>query len=281
MSKNCKQKPAPPPAARERGAADRSRCRAPCRRWACRPRIPARLLAEAAAADPQRLPRIRVADRSPKTSPAWPARKPRCRASSRTTARAMRWTAAPRAVRRGRCSPACRDHDWTLLVQDVDKWDADVAALLDSFDFLPRWRIDDVMVSFAAPGGSVGAHVDQYDVFLLQAQGRRRWQIDACARTRRPDSATTSNSSCCASSTRRTNGCWPGRHALPAARRAAPRRRRRRLPDLLHRHARPGRGRTARRLRRHPGSRCRRGLRYRDPDLAPGHGSRTRSTLRP
>ena len=69
--------------------------------------------------------------------------------------------------------------DWTLLVQDVDKWDADIAALLPRFDFLPRWRIDDVMVSFAAPGGSVGAHVDQYDVFLLQAQGRRRWQVDA------------------------------------------------------------------------------------------------------
>ena len=75
--------------------------------------------------------------------------------------------------------PALPDHDWTLLVQDVDKWDADVAALLPRFDFLPRWRIDDIMVSFAAPGGSVGAHVDQYDVFLLQAQGHRRWLIDA------------------------------------------------------------------------------------------------------
>lgn len=74
--------------------------------------------------------------------------------------------------------PSMPRHDWTLLVQDVDKWDADVRALLDRFDFLPRWRIDDVMASFAAPGGSVGAHVDQYDVFLLQAQGRRRWQID-------------------------------------------------------------------------------------------------------
>ena len=74
--------------------------------------------------------------------------------------------------------PAMPHHDWTLLVQDVDKWDVDVRALLDRFDFLPRWRIDDVMVSFAAPGGSVGAHIDQYDVFLLQAQGRRRWQID-------------------------------------------------------------------------------------------------------
>jgi 50S ribosomal protein L16 3-hydroxylase len=75
--------------------------------------------------------------------------------------------------------PTLPDHDWTLLVQDVDKWDTDIAALLPAFDFLPRWRIDDVMVSFAAPGGSVGAHVDQYDVFLLQAQGHRRWQIDA------------------------------------------------------------------------------------------------------
>lgn len=74
--------------------------------------------------------------------------------------------------------PQLGDRDWTLLVQDVDKWDADVAALLPAFGFLPRWRIDDVMVSFAASGGSVGAHVDQYDVFLLQAQGRRRWQID-------------------------------------------------------------------------------------------------------
>lgn len=74
--------------------------------------------------------------------------------------------------------PLLPDHDWTLLVQDVDKWDSDVRALLERFDFLPRWRVDDVMISFAAPGGSVGAHVDQYDVFLLQAQGQRHWQID-------------------------------------------------------------------------------------------------------
>ncbi len=75
--------------------------------------------------------------------------------------------------------PAMPDRDWTLLVQDVDKWDADIAALLQHFTFLPRWRLDDIMVSFAAPGGSVGAHVDQYDVFLLQALGHRRWMIDA------------------------------------------------------------------------------------------------------
>ena len=75
--------------------------------------------------------------------------------------------------------PGMPDHDWTLLVQDVDKWDPDIAELLEHFVFLPRWRLDDIMVSFAAPGGSVGAHIDQYDVFLLQAHGHRRWQIDA------------------------------------------------------------------------------------------------------
>ena len=68
---------------------------------------------------------------------------------------------------------------WTLLVQDVDKWDADVAALLGRFSFLPSWRVDDVMISYAEDGGSVGAHVDQYDVFLLQGLGRRQWLIDA------------------------------------------------------------------------------------------------------
>lgn len=74
--------------------------------------------------------------------------------------------------------PSRPDRDWTLLVQDVDKWDPDVRGLLEHFAFLPRWRVDDIMVSFAAPGGSVGPHIDQYDVFLLQAHGHRRWQID-------------------------------------------------------------------------------------------------------
>lgn len=67
---------------------------------------------------------------------------------------------------------------WTLLVQDVDKWDDDTAALLGHFAFIPSWRIDDVMISYAVDGGGVGAHVDQYDVFLLQGMGRRRWTID-------------------------------------------------------------------------------------------------------
>jgi 50S ribosomal protein L16 3-hydroxylase len=67
--------------------------------------------------------------------------------------------------------------DWTLLVQDVDKHVPEVAALLAPLAFLPDWRVDDIMISFAAPGGSVGPHTDEYDVFLLQAQGRRRWQL--------------------------------------------------------------------------------------------------------
>ncbi|MGO2242135.1 MAG: JmjC domain-containing protein [Halomonas sp.] len=67
--------------------------------------------------------------------------------------------------------------NWSLLVQAVDHYVPAVAALMDEFDFLPRWRLDDVMISYAPPGGNVGAHIDQYDVFLLQASGYRRWQL--------------------------------------------------------------------------------------------------------
>jgi 50S ribosomal protein L16 3-hydroxylase len=70
---------------------------------------------------------------------------------------------------------------WTLLVQHVDRYVPGVASLLDSFRFIPDWRIEDVMISFAPRGGSVGAHVDSYDVFLLQGQGRRRWRLDSKA----------------------------------------------------------------------------------------------------
>lgn len=66
---------------------------------------------------------------------------------------------------------------WTLLVQAVDHHVPQVAALLAQFRFVPNWRVDDVMVSFASDGGGVGPHFDQYDVFLIQGQGRRRWQI--------------------------------------------------------------------------------------------------------
>ncbi|MGE8390692.1 MAG: JmjC domain-containing protein [Pseudomonas sp.] len=69
------------------------------------------------------------------------------------------------------------EKDWTLLVQAVDQFVPEVAELLEHFRFLPSWRIDDVMISFAAPGGSVGPHFDNYDVFLLQGHGQRNWKI--------------------------------------------------------------------------------------------------------
>lgn len=68
---------------------------------------------------------------------------------------------------------------WTLLVQSVDHHVPEVAELLEPFRFIPNWRLDDVMVSYAADGGGVGAHFDQYDVFLIQGLGRRRWQVGA------------------------------------------------------------------------------------------------------
>ncbi|MGQ7248176.1 JmjC domain-containing protein [Halomonas sp. V046] len=69
------------------------------------------------------------------------------------------------------------ERDWSLLVQAVDHYVPEVAELLEQFTFLPRWRLDDIMVSYAPPGGSVGPHVDQYDVFLIQGSGQRRWQL--------------------------------------------------------------------------------------------------------
>jgi len=76
-----------------------------------------------------------------------------------------------------RALPPLQRSRWTLLVQGVDLHDADVWALAGRFRFLPAARFDDVMISYASDGGGVGPHVDQYDVFLLQAQGRRRWRI--------------------------------------------------------------------------------------------------------
>lgn len=66
---------------------------------------------------------------------------------------------------------------WTVLVQEVDRLIPEVGALLEHFRFIPRWRIDDVMVSYAPTHGNVGAHIDNYDVFLLQGLGEREWQF--------------------------------------------------------------------------------------------------------
>ena len=69
------------------------------------------------------------------------------------------------------------EQNWSLLVQGVDLWVPEVAGLLSSFDFLPSWRVDDIMVSYAEDGGNVGPHFDYYDVFLIQGEGQRHWQI--------------------------------------------------------------------------------------------------------
>ncbi len=70
---------------------------------------------------------------------------------------------------------ALPDRDWTLLVNDVEKHLPELRHLVDVASMVPDWRIDDLMVSFAAPGGGVGPHRDNYDVFLCQGRGRRRW----------------------------------------------------------------------------------------------------------
>lgn len=65
----------------------------------------------------------------------------------------------------------------TLLVQAVDHWHTDAAQLLEPFRFIPNWRIDDLMISFSTPGGGVGPHLDQYDVFIIQGEGKRHWRV--------------------------------------------------------------------------------------------------------
>ncbi len=66
---------------------------------------------------------------------------------------------------------------WTTLVQNLEQWSPELGQLWKAFDFIPQWQRDDIMVSFAPEGGSVGSHYDEYDVFLAQGYGHRRWQL--------------------------------------------------------------------------------------------------------
>lgn len=66
---------------------------------------------------------------------------------------------------------------WSLLVQGVDQWVPEAADLVERFRFIPSWRLDDLMISYSTPEGGVGPHYDNYDVFIIQARGRRRWEI--------------------------------------------------------------------------------------------------------
>jgi 50S ribosomal protein L16 3-hydroxylase len=100
-----------------------------------------------------------------------------------------RWSLANGPFRRSDFA-ALPARNWTLLVQGVNLVSEEADALLRRFAFLPYARVDDLMVSYAAPGGGVGPHVDSYDVFLLQGFGRRRWrygrQADVALRPRLP-----------------------------------------------------------------------------------------------
>lgn len=78
---------------------------------------------------------------------------------------------------------------WTILVQEVDRHIPAIADLWSSFDFIPAWRRDDIMISYASFGGGIGAHVDNYDVFLLQGRGRREWSIENSFLTREEEEA--------------------------------------------------------------------------------------------
>lgn len=68
---------------------------------------------------------------------------------------------------------------WTLLIQSIDTWEPKTQQLLAYFNFLPRWRFDDIMISFAVDQGGVGPHADNYDVFLIQGEGQRHWRVGA------------------------------------------------------------------------------------------------------
>lgn len=71
------------------------------------------------------------------------------------------------------------DSHWSLLVQAVNEHFPPAQQIIEAFRFLPDWRIDDLMVSYSTPGGGVGPHLDQYDVFIIQGSGQRRWQVGA------------------------------------------------------------------------------------------------------
>lgn len=108
--------------------------------------------------------------------------------SDEVESRLVRRQGAQWTVRKGplprRALPALTQPQWTLLVQGLDLHVDAAHQMLSRFDFIPHARLDDLMVSWASPGGGVGPHLDSYDVFLIQVQGQRRWQIGRAADTR-------------------------------------------------------------------------------------------------
>jgi 50S ribosomal protein L16 3-hydroxylase len=80
---------------------------------------------------------------------------------------------------KARALPKLTQKDWTLLIQGMEGWHPAAATVLSWFRFIPDYRLDDLMISIAGPGGGVGPHLDSYDVFLLQMEGRRQWKIQS------------------------------------------------------------------------------------------------------
>ena len=91
-----------------------------------------------------------------------------------------RWTVRHGPLAR-RSLPPARQPGWTLLVQGLDQQLPLAHELLSRFRFVPQARLDDLMLSWASDGGGVGPHLDSYDVFLIQVQGRRRWRVGRVA----------------------------------------------------------------------------------------------------
>lgn len=129
------------------------------------PVTPAQLFALAARDDVES--RVVVQD----TAPAKPGRAAKAGAPS-----AERWRLKHGPFAR-RALPALSQRGWTLLVQGVDLHAQAAHELLQRFRWVADARVDDLMVSYASPGGGVGAHIDSYDVFLLQVHGQRRWRV--------------------------------------------------------------------------------------------------------
>ncbi len=69
------------------------------------------------------------------------------------------------------------NENWSLVIQALDNFSEEAAEMLEPFRFIPHWRLDDIMASFAMPGGSVGPHKDNYDTFICQGSGRRHWRV--------------------------------------------------------------------------------------------------------
>ncbi len=106
-----------------------------------------------------------------------PASKPASKSSKKTAAKStMKWTMVNGPIYAD-ALPALKNPNWTLLVQGVDLHNQAAYELKNQFRFAPDARLDDLMISFATDGGGVGPHFDSYDVFLLQAEGQRRWKI--------------------------------------------------------------------------------------------------------